>query len=282
MRRPPATFTPDPDARSLHELGRQPRCHGSRHARRTADHHQRQDDRPDGIDDGEQGQRVCAHSVRPDRDELQRHPLRLPPDVQHLVGEDDPSVGRRPGQHRVHRRDRSRAALPRPGRRFRPASSAWTAAATPSPAPPANFEESGVNSEPTDADDDFCFPGSEAPRIHVSMCTDTNTGFDGQTYQPVWPDGNTALHPTSWQFSSPLTGSAYNVRYSRAVFEVDLPDIEFDGGGRPVQSLDGRALHALPAHRRRPAGCVLSVLQHDQHGCRLPLAVRQPHPRLDQ
>jgi hypothetical protein len=92
--------------------------------------------------------------------------------------------------------------------------------------PAGDSEGSGVNSQPTDGDDDFCFPGSEASRLHVSMCTDTNTGFDGQTYQPVWADGNTALHPTPWQIGSPLTGSAYNVRYSRAVFEVDLPDIE--------------------------------------------------------
>ncbi len=105
--------------------------------------------------------------------------------------------------------------------------------------PAGNSEESGINSEPTDSEDNFCFPGSEAPRIHVTMCTDTNTGFDGQTYQTVWPDGNTALHPTSWQFSSPLTGSAYNVRYSRAVFEVDLPDIESTAAVDPCNRSTG-------------------------------------------
>jgi hypothetical protein len=105
--------------------------------------------------------------------------------------------------------------------------------------PSANFEEFGVNSEPTDSEDDFCFPGSEAPRIHVSMCTDTNTGFDGQTYQPVWADGNTALHPTPYQFSSPMTGSSYNIRYSRAVFEVDLPDIESTAAVDPCNRSTG-------------------------------------------
>jgi hypothetical protein len=105
--------------------------------------------------------------------------------------------------------------------------------------PAGDSEESGINSEPTDSEDNFCFPGSEAPRIHVTMCTDTNTGFDGQTYQTVWPDGNTALHPTSWQFSSPLTGSAYNVRYSRAVFEVDLPDIESTAAVDPCNRSTG-------------------------------------------
>ena len=148
--------------------------------------------------------------------------------------------------------------------------------------PSANFEEIRRQLRADGSDDDFCFPGSEAPRIHVSMCTDTNTGFDGQTYQTVWPDGNTALHPTSWQVGSPLTGSAYNVRYSRAVFEVDLPDIEFDSRSQPVQSIDRRELHALPADGRWPAGRLLSVLQHQHNGCQLPLAVWQPHPRLSE
>jgi hypothetical protein len=56
-------------------------------------------------------------------------------------------------------------------------------------------------------------------------CTDTNTGFDGVSYQPVWPDGN-PRHPTPIQFSSPLTGPHYNLQYSRAAFETDLPRIE--------------------------------------------------------
>jgi hypothetical protein len=105
--------------------------------------------------------------------------------------------------------------------------------------PAGDQEGSGLNSQPTDGDDDFCFPGSEASVLHVSICTDTNTGFDGQTYQPVWPDGNTALHPTSWQIGSPLTGSSYDVRYSRAVFEVDLPDIESTAAVNPCDRSTG-------------------------------------------
>jgi hypothetical protein len=51
-------------------------------------------------------------------------------------------------------------------------------------------------------------------------------GFDSVPYQPLWPDGNTQLRPTPIQFSSPLTGSGYNVKYARAAFEADLRRIE--------------------------------------------------------
>ncbi len=80
--------------------------------------------------------------------------------------------------------------------------------------------------EPTDGDDLGCFPASASTRVKVSGCLGTNTGFDGASYQPIWPDGNTALHPTSIKFSSPLTGSGYNINYQRFAFEADLPRIE--------------------------------------------------------
>jgi hypothetical protein len=112
--------------------------------------------------------------------------------------------------------------------------------------PTADKEEIGVNAEPTDADDDFCFPGSEAPRIHVSGCMDTNTGFDGQTYQPVWPDGNTTLHPTPYQFSSPMTGSSFAVPYSRALFEVDLPAVESTAAVHPCNRSTGSGCTHFP------------------------------------
>ena len=92
--------------------------------------------------------------------------------------------------------------------------------------PAGNVEGRGTDQEPTDGDDNFCFPGSEAVLVHINGCTDTNTGFDGLTYQPVWPDGNTAIHPQPFLFSSPLTGSNYNVNYTRTAFEADLPRIE--------------------------------------------------------
>jgi hypothetical protein len=92
--------------------------------------------------------------------------------------------------------------------------------------PAGNVEGRGANVSPTDGDDNFCFPGSEAVLVHINGCTDTNTGFDGLTYQPVWPDGNTAIHPQPFLFSSPLTGSNYNVNYKQTAFEADLPRIE--------------------------------------------------------
>jgi hypothetical protein len=79
--------------------------------------------------------------------------------------------------------------------------------------------------EPADADDVGCFPSSASTLVQVSGCLGSNTGFDGVEYQPLWPDGN-KLRPTPIQFSSPKTGTAYNVAYSRAAFEADLPRIE--------------------------------------------------------
>jgi len=94
------------------------------------------------------------------------------------------------------------------------------------PATPFGLDASGNNQSPTDGDDDFCFPGSEAMLIHVNGCTDTNTGFDSLGYQPVWPDGNKGLHPESVLFSSPRTGPGDTLNYSRVAFEADLPRIE--------------------------------------------------------
>jgi hypothetical protein len=92
--------------------------------------------------------------------------------------------------------------------------------------PGDDTEEQGANSEPNDSDDLFCFPGREALLVKVSGCTYTNTGFDGQSYQPVWPDGNTALHPTPFRFTSPTTGAGYGDQYPRTAFEADLPAVE--------------------------------------------------------
>ncbi|MGZ6364613.1 MAG: hypothetical protein ACXWPS_01475 [Ktedonobacteraceae bacterium] len=82
------------------------------------------------------------------------------------------------------------------------------------------------DNEPADADDVGCFQSSQSTLVKIKGCIGTNTGFDGVPYQPVWPDGNTQLHPTPIMFSSPLTGAGYNVNYSRIAFEADLPRIE--------------------------------------------------------
>jgi hypothetical protein len=82
--------------------------------------------------------------------------------------------------------------------------------------------------EPADADDNNCFAKSFSTLVQVTGCMNLAgaPGFDGASYQLLWPDGNTKLRPTPWQFSSPLTGSGYNVQYNRVAFEADLPRIE--------------------------------------------------------
>ena len=71
--------------------------------------------------------------------------------------------------------------------------------------------------------------------VKVSGCNGTNVpGWDGTSYLPDWPDGNTSLHPTAELFSSPLTGKFFNINYSKAAFESDTPrneDPEFGGFG---------------------------------------------------
>lgn len=87
-------------------------------------------------------------------------------------------------------------------------------------------EGSGTDTEPNNGDDNFCLPASASLLVQVSGCTGTNTGFDGVPYHPVWPDGNTTLHPTSILFSSPSTGPGFSQNYSRVAFEADLPRVE--------------------------------------------------------
>jgi hypothetical protein len=99
------------------------------------------------------------------------------------------------------------------------------ASGNPISCPAGNTETGGV---PTDADDNFCFPAAASSLVQLQGCTDTNTGFDGQSYHSVWPDGNTALHPTPIQFTSPTTGPNYKQQYQRAALEADLPRVEFN------------------------------------------------------
>jgi hypothetical protein len=96
----------------------------------------------------------------------------------------------------------------------------------PTTCPGDDTEQSGVNATPADSDDAFCFPPNAALVYRVAGCTNTNTGFDGASYQRLWPDGNTNSHPTPFQFTSPETGPGYNVQYSQIGFETDLPATE--------------------------------------------------------
>jgi hypothetical protein len=97
----------------------------------------------------------------------------------------------------------------------------------PTACPKGNQEGRGPSASPPDGDDIFCFPASEGPRYKVAGCTFTNDpGFDGASYQRLWPNGNLKLHPTPFQFTSPLTGPSYNKQYSQVGFETDLPALE--------------------------------------------------------
>ena len=89
-------------------------------------------------------------------------------------------------------------------------------------------EGSGKDIEKADGDDFGCSNADQSLLVRVAGCTATNSGFDGVSYKPVWPDGNPS-HPTALLFGSPLT-NGHN--YSRVAFEADLPRIEAaDFGG---------------------------------------------------
>jgi hypothetical protein len=80
----------------------------------------------------------------------------------------------------------------------------------------------GVNQEPADGDDNFCFPGSQSTLIKITGCEDANLGFDGPSYLRDWPNG-TSSTPTPTIFTSPKTGPGYNVQYQQLAFNTDLP-----------------------------------------------------------
>jgi hypothetical protein len=116
----------------------------------------------------------------------------------------------------------------------------------------------GANKEAADpptatnptGDDYGCLPASASLLVRVNGCTSGGgqTGFDGTPYQPVWPDGNSQLHPTSVLFSSPRTSGQ---QFDRAAFETDLPRIE--SGSAPNQVCD----------RNTGAGCTLIPMTDD-------------------
>ena len=84
-------------------------------------------------------------------------------------------------------------------------------------------EGMGGDIEPSDKDDNFCFPASASSAVLTSGCYDSNIGFDGTSYLNIWPDGN-ARHAQPWFFTSPTLADGSN--YSRVAFEADLPRIE--------------------------------------------------------
>jgi hypothetical protein len=95
---------------------------------------------------------------------------------------------------------------------------------TPTVCPKGDSEGRGASKGKPDGDDTYCFPAKEPPVYKVAGCTFNNDpGFDGASYQKLWPDGNTKDNPTPFQFTSPLTGPRYHKQYARAGFESDLP-----------------------------------------------------------
>lgn len=97
----------------------------------------------------------------------------------------------------------------------------------PTVCPGDDTEGRGVNAQPADGDDIFCFPASEALVYKVNGCTFSNDpGFDGASYQRLWPNGNIKMHPTPFQLTSPRTGINYTQQYNTVAFEADLPAIE--------------------------------------------------------
>jgi hypothetical protein len=88
---------------------------------------------------------------------------------------------------------------------------------------PKGLEGALGDQEPRDGDDNGCFTPTESTNYPLKRCFDTNTGFDGTSYLPDWPDGS-SNHPTSVLFTSPRTGS--NTPYQSAAFEADTPRIE--------------------------------------------------------
>ena len=80
--------------------------------------------------------------------------------------------------------------------------------------------------EPADGDDTYCLKAGQSALVSINGCLGDNTGFDGYSYRPLWPDGNTTLRPTPLRLTSPLTGRASTTPFDRVAFEADTPRIE--------------------------------------------------------
>jgi hypothetical protein len=124
--------------------------------------------------------------------------------------------------------------------------------------------------EPADADDFACFPASASLLVPVSGCNGQNDGFDGTSYHPRWPDGNTRLHPTAMMPSSPRTGPGYRGTYPLMAFEADLPAIEANAGNQPCDLTTGQGCTLIPVtDDGTPAKFYPFYTQgNSRHGCR--------------
>ena len=147
-------------------------------------------------------------------------------------------------------------------------------AGNPIACPAGNVEGRGKDTEPTDGDDNFCFPGSEALLVHVNGCTDTNTGFDGVSYQRAWPDGNTAVHPQPWLFS------AYGNQLQRQLHAHGARGRPASNRDQHLQPHNRRGLHPDPTTEKvspPPSTCSSAPSTAMATGIRVRVGVRQCH-----
>ena len=134
---------------------------------------------------------------------------------------------------------------------------------------------------PADVDDDFCFPARMSTRVKVNGCLDSNTGFDGTSYLPDWPNGNTTWRPGPVMLTAPTTGSAYDVQYPQVAFNVDLPRIEDDPHyGGSCNRDTGAGCTRIPLTDDGAARGLLPVLHERQGPGRLRLDDGPERPRL--
>ncbi len=94
--------------------------------------------------------------------------------------------------------------------------------------------------EPTDGDDNGCFPAGASYLVPVTGCIGQNTGFDGSSYSArAWPGTGqpSNMTPAPLKFKSPYFGSSpITGQYQRVAFETDLIALENSAppyGGAP-------------------------------------------------
>jgi hypothetical protein len=136
----------------------------------------------------------------------------------------------------------------------------------------AGMEGQPGDQEPADGDDFACFPASASLLVQISGCNGTNApGFDGESYQADYPDGNTFLHPTPPIFSSPRTGHAFNEAYAQAAFETDTARIEAADLGGTCHTATGAGCTLVPpTDDGQPVAFYpfFSITNHSDNACR--------------
>jgi hypothetical protein len=133
--------------------------------------------------------------------------------------------------------------------------------------------------EQADGDDLSCFSGALSFLVKVTGCIGTNIGFDGVSYQPLWPDGNRYLHPTPQYLASPLTGEEYGTNYSRVGFESDVPRITATDLGGTCDRDTGQGCFRRPVTDDGTPARFYPYFSSGQQGdrCRWTIGTHVPH-----